>query len=42
MKVSLRSRRAGIFAAPAWVVPIAAVILTVSLVFLCVPAVEAG
>ena len=42
MKISLRSRLAGIFAAPVWVVPMAAVILSVSLVLMCVPAVEAG
>jgi hypothetical protein len=38
----VRNLRALALAAPTWVIPMAAAILAVSLVFLCVPAVEAG
>jgi hypothetical protein len=41
MRIS-RGWRAVVRTAPVWVVPVAAVILTVSLVFLCVPALEAA
>ena len=39
---TLRGWRAAARAGPAWVIPVAALILTVSLVFLCVPALEAA
>lgn len=37
-----RGWKAWVRAAPVWVIPLAALILTVSLVFLCVPALEAA
>jgi hypothetical protein len=39
---SLSGWRAAVRAAPAWIIPVAALMLTVSLVFLCVPALEAA
>ena len=39
---NLRGWRAAARASPAWVIPAAALMLTVSLVFLCVPALEAA
>ena len=41
MRIS-RGWRAVVRTAPVWVVPVAAAILAVSLVFLCVPALEAA